>query len=148
MERHHFMSMQVRREMLERSASIASDPIYANHPEAKLLEKLRTVCDLEERKIRLLETGPSDCFFEIHLARVATTQAMHVEEMCAIRATTIQGLRARAQAYAFWDAGELPHRARIGGTTDDVMLDAIVRDLTTGAVGGARPHAAMRFRRT
>lgn len=145
---YHFMPMQVRREMLERSSSIASNPFGANHPEAKLLESFRTITDLERRKIQLLENGASDCFLEIHLARVATTQAMHVEDMCTIRATTIRGLRARAQAYAFWDAGELPHRARIGGTTDDVMLDAIVRDLTTGAIGDARPHAARRSRRT
>lgn len=144
---YQFMPMQVRRKILERSMSIASNPFGADHPEAKLLESFQTVRDLERRKIRLLESGPSDCFWEIHLARVATTQAMHVEDMCAVRATTMQGLRARAQAYAFWDAGELPHRARLGGTTDDLMLDAIVRDLTMGAIGDARPRGAGRLRR-
>ena len=144
----HFMPIHVRREMLKRSTSTASNPFAANHPEAKLLKLFQTVIDLERREIQLLENGASDCFLEIHLARVATTQAMHVEDMCAIRATTIRGFRARAQAYAFWDAGELPHRAHIGGTTDDVMLDSIVRDLTTGAIGDARSHAVLRSRRT
>lgn len=131
---YRLMPMQVRRELLERATSIASSAFNANHPEAKLLGLFRTVRDIEARKIQLLETGSADFFLDIHMARLGTTQAMHVEEMCTMRATTINGLRARAQAYAFWDAGELPYRASVGGTTDDLMLDAFVRDLTDAGV--------------
>lgn len=128
--------MQARREMHSRAAEAAAKlpRTHKPGPEAELLAACQRFNEIERQKIGLLKTGHADELHnEIKLARLGTSQALSLEEICTARATTIHGHRARAFSYALWDSGELEYRVSVGATIEDLLLQALVRDLTGGS---------------
>ena len=132
-----FITLAGRRALLQKALAVvaAGAACGAQLPQsdARLLAACGAFNELERQKQRLLKGGcEEDRTLEVRITQCIGFQEDHLGEMCAARAVTMAGNRARALSYALWDAGELSYRARVGGATEDMILDAMVRDLTEG----------------
>ena len=97
-----------------------------------LLAAAAAFCALERRMQALIE-GPG-CVADDHardllLRPLRDAQAPHLDRLCHSRASDLAGHRARAGAFALWDAGELADLAEARGFPADRLLAALVRDL-------------------
>ena len=132
-----FLSLQARRILHAQAVATSTEAGRSRttvaRSECRLFDAFNAFSKLEQQKIRLLKTGhDDDPRLDLALARLGMEQADYLTAMCDQRAVTIQGHRARATAFALWDAGDLNYRAREGDATEDVILSAIIRDLTDG----------------
>lgn len=130
-----FMSLRRRDILHARSVAAGMDAERpgARHPDASLLDACSAFNALERRKIRMLKANEGeDLGFELALGRLCIEQEGCLERMCETRATTMRGHRARALAFALWDGGDLTYRVKVAATTEDMMLLALIRDLTRG----------------
>ena len=66
---------------------------------------------------------------EVLLRPLREAQAPHLDRLCQGRAVSLAGHRARAAAFALWDAGELADLAEANRFPADRLLAALVRDL-------------------
>ena len=132
-----FLTLQERRvlhaQAMATSAEASRSRTSLARSECRLFDACNAFNKLELQKIWLLKTGDEDDpRLDLALARLGMEQANCLTGMSGERAVTIQGHRARATAFALWDAGDLDYRAREGEATEDMLLSAIVRDLTIG----------------
>ena len=109
----------------------------AEHPDAELLRVLARFGHLEETIWPAGGTGCQTIEEEDDRARLVAPlraeQAALVDHACALRAITLDGLRARAQVLLLWDT-ELPTADTPESCIDDRMLAALIRDLVGGGV--------------
>lgn len=109
------------------------------HPDAPLLAACRGYVGLQQRKERLsaddtartADHARRSRFMEA-LTRRATAILARVAEL---RATSLDGHRARAAAFLAWDDGDLMGRADELGFTEDRLLAALILDLTSDGPG-------------
>jgi len=98
-----------------------------------LLAAAAAFCALECRMRDLIE-GPAriadDGARGLLLRPLRDAQAPHLDRLCSGRARSLAGHRARADAFALWDGGELTDLAQANGFPADRLLAALVRDLT------------------
>ena len=97
-----------------------------------LLAASAAFCALERRMHDLIE-GPGcvadEDAREVLLRPLREAQAPHLDRLCRTYAQGLAGHRARATAFALWDAGELSDLAEMNGLPADRLLAALVRDL-------------------
>ena len=132
-----FITLAGRRALLQKALAVvaAGAACGARLPQsdATLLAACAEFNQLERQKHRLLRGGSEeDRSLELRITQCIGAQEDYLEHMCAARAVTTAGHRARALSYALWDAGELGYRASVGGATEDMILNAMIRDLTDG----------------
>jgi hypothetical protein len=132
-----FLTLQARRvlhaQAVATSAEASRSRTSMARTECRLFDDCNVFNKLELQKIWLLKTSKEDdARVDLALARLGMEQASCLTRMSGERAVTIQGHRARATAFALWDSGDLDYRAREGEATEDMLLSAIVRDLTAG----------------
>lgn len=120
-----------------RGAAGAGAAAAAASPDEGLLAAAAAFCALEQRMQALIE-GPGcvadDAARDLLLRPLRDAQAPHLDRLCQARASDLAGHRARAGAFAVWDAGELADLAETNGFPADRLLAAFVRDLV-GADG-------------
>lgn len=135
-----FLDTAGRRRLLLRLAGLAA-AVGAARPasapdldNATLLAACAAFGALERERLALFE-GPGriedDDERDEAIGPIWARQVPLLEQICARRATTLAGHRARAAAYWLWDGGELAWRARAAGegSLDDRLLAALVADL-------------------
>lgn len=130
-----FMCLRARRTLHTRAIATCAGMARSDRrgDDAPLLEACRAFSRLEQRKIRMLKANNDDDIgAEIALAGLCVEQDRHIRRMCDARAVTERGHRVRALAFASWDAGDLAYRADACGATEDLILLAMIRDLTRG----------------
>ena len=132
----NFVTLGGRRALLREAATLVSAARLAGSSRARGDAQLFAACHafnvVEQEKQRLLAAGGEEDEVLARYAAFCGRQETHLERMCDLVATTLPEHRARALSYALWDAGELAYRARVGGTPEDLILNAMVRDLTDG----------------
>ena len=114
-----------------------ADDSEPEHPDAELLSALarfgeieHTIWPTEGAGCRTIEEEDARARL---MAPLRAEQAALVNRACALRATTLDGLRARARVLLLWDT-ELPTADAPESCIDDRMLAALIRDLLGGAV--------------
>jgi hypothetical protein len=119
----------------DRAAARASD--VADHPDAALLNAI-SLCESLERQVQETFAGPDriETYHEqdARLARLYRQQAPLIDRICALRARTAEGVRARARLLL---AMEHETSLAVAAADDPAeehdrrMILALLRDLTT-----------------
>ena len=124
-----------RRRLLGGATLLGAAPARAGTAEpadADLVAAAVAFCALEQRMQDLIEGPgcvPDDAAREVLLRPLREAQAPHLDRLCQVRAVGVAGHRARAAAFALWDAGELVDLAEVNRLPADRLLAALVRDL-------------------
>jgi len=129
-----------RRALLAGASAVAAAAAFAGvaqaaepHADAELL----AVCaafDATEHKYRRLFYGPARIVDDDERALaqepIYAEQERLLEPLCRLRATTLDGFRARARTLALWAPDLLVPDETMEPTTDERMVAALLRDMT------------------
>ncbi len=103
------------------------------HPDAALLAACREYIGMQQRRDRLSAGGVAQAADDVGRSRAVEALAQGASAMLArvteMRATSLDGHRARAAAFLAWDEGDLMGRADELCFPEDQILAAIVLDI-------------------
>lgn len=138
--------MATRRKPLEAAAAVPASgavvqPAPSVHPDAELIALCAAHDDLE-RRYRASFDPSSPTYVEDDDARdlvndpICDAQEPLAERICAMRATTLEGARARVRSILLWDADADPAKDPLclGRSINHRMTAAVFRDLLAEGV--------------